>query len=340
MSPRLTVGIPTYARAQQLEQRLRELRSQYDGSFEIVVADNGSPDETQCLVRGLQEEMPYLRYVRVETNEGVDNNILRIYAHAQTPYVWFCSDAYPILHGAVARVLEVVCTYEPTVAFLGVKAAVDAPELSRPTSVYRGLADLRDYLVLERAVLLSTLLLRKSERFDLSLLEPYRGTWFVQVTLALHLLHDRFVLVDAPGEYVVVRQVNYIIASREFMHYWIVNFLEATNVGHLGYQPKEFRRLIMRQWGSYTKTLLISKIGTFRINRKVSLATAMKSLRLLGPGALLFLSSNLLVGALPTPLVKLGYATKYVRDDGPRRGIARYRDMTRRASSQGRVSSY
>ena len=65
----LTVVVPTYNRARMLGRALRSVLSQTYESFEVIVVDDGSIDETESVVRDFQD--PRVRYVRHETNAGV-----------------------------------------------------------------------------------------------------------------------------------------------------------------------------------------------------------------------------------------------------------------------------
>ena len=65
----LTAVVPTYNRARMLGRALRSVLSQTYESFEVIVVDDGSIDETESVVRDFQD--PRVRYVRHETNAGV-----------------------------------------------------------------------------------------------------------------------------------------------------------------------------------------------------------------------------------------------------------------------------
>jgi glycosyltransferase involved in cell wall biosynthesis len=65
---RVTVVIATYNRAYILREALESVLAQTFRDFEVVVADDGSTDDTPELIRGFQD--PRIRYLRHEQNRG------------------------------------------------------------------------------------------------------------------------------------------------------------------------------------------------------------------------------------------------------------------------------
>lgn len=74
MSVELSIVIPVYNEAPIVEGSLRELNARMKRlgrSFEIIVAENGSRDETADIVRGLVEEIPTIKLLQTgEPNYG------------------------------------------------------------------------------------------------------------------------------------------------------------------------------------------------------------------------------------------------------------------------------
>jgi glycosyltransferase involved in cell wall biosynthesis len=72
-TPRLSVVIPTYNRADRCQRMLRTLAEQSldPTTYEVIVVDNGSVDDTMAVLESLVGEFPFrLRPVRVEINRG------------------------------------------------------------------------------------------------------------------------------------------------------------------------------------------------------------------------------------------------------------------------------
>jgi glycosyltransferase involved in cell wall biosynthesis len=66
---RVTVIVPAYNEARTIEQVLRRL-TELDFEAEILVVDDGSIDETVEIVSGLESEIPGLRLIIHERNQG------------------------------------------------------------------------------------------------------------------------------------------------------------------------------------------------------------------------------------------------------------------------------
>jgi glycosyltransferase involved in cell wall biosynthesis len=66
---RVTVIVPAYNEARTIEQVLRRL-TELDFEAEILVVDDGSIDETVEIVNGLESEIPGLRLIIHERNQG------------------------------------------------------------------------------------------------------------------------------------------------------------------------------------------------------------------------------------------------------------------------------
>lgn len=65
---KISVVIPTYNRANQIEQAIQSVIEQTYQNLEILVVDDGSTDETEKIVRSISDER--IRYIRLERNSG------------------------------------------------------------------------------------------------------------------------------------------------------------------------------------------------------------------------------------------------------------------------------
>ncbi|GGL38226.1 glycosyl transferase [Halarchaeum grantii] len=68
-APRVSVVIPAYRRAAVLPRAVDSALAQTMADLEVVVVDDGSPDDTAAVVRAYDD--PRVRYVAHETNRGV-----------------------------------------------------------------------------------------------------------------------------------------------------------------------------------------------------------------------------------------------------------------------------
>src|SRR3982751_5274134 len=98
VAPPLSVLIPTYCRAGELEALLRALAAQPPvaaGEVPILVSDNASSDATADMVRGLQARLAGvdLRLHVQDTNVGPVENISWLAQHApHAEYAWIIGD--------------------------------------------------------------------------------------------------------------------------------------------------------------------------------------------------------------------------------------------------------
>jgi glycosyltransferase involved in cell wall biosynthesis len=111
MSKLLTIAIPTYNRAQLLDQqlsRLSQVLKGFESECEILVSDNCSSDNTQEIIKkwqGVFQDVP-LRANKNPQNLGVMRNIEYCLKNANTKYVWTIGDDDPIKDGAIDYVIK------------------------------------------------------------------------------------------------------------------------------------------------------------------------------------------------------------------------------------------
>lgn len=104
MKKLLTIAIPTYNRADQLNESIRDLLKVLPGECRILVSDNGSTDNTHeiCLKYSRFENF---NFIESEKNEGYDRNVLKLLENVTTDYIWFLSDDDRI----TGDLLSIVC---------------------------------------------------------------------------------------------------------------------------------------------------------------------------------------------------------------------------------------
>lgn len=109
-TPLLTIAIPTYNRAQQLDRQLAwaidAIAGRWD-EIELLVSDNASPDDTpQICERQRAQSDGHLTVIRQATNVGLIRNVLFCIEQARGQYVWVVGDDDAIFPGTLEWVLH------------------------------------------------------------------------------------------------------------------------------------------------------------------------------------------------------------------------------------------
>jgi glycosyltransferase involved in cell wall biosynthesis len=104
----LSICIATRNRAGFIGATLESIVCQATDQVEIVVLDGASTDDTEPVVRRYQERFPRLRYLRQETNMGVDRDFATAVDLAQGAYCWLFSDDDVLKPGAIRVVLDAI----------------------------------------------------------------------------------------------------------------------------------------------------------------------------------------------------------------------------------------
>ncbi|MDR1684183.1 MAG: glycosyltransferase family 2 protein [Elusimicrobiota bacterium] len=105
LMPLLSVCIPTYNRAKELDVLLSSLTAQDMTGVEIIVSDNASCDNTKAVVEKYGKKIKNIFYYANESNLGFDANILAAVARAKGKYCWLLGSDDALHKGALARAL-------------------------------------------------------------------------------------------------------------------------------------------------------------------------------------------------------------------------------------------
>jgi hypothetical protein len=103
--PLVSIGIPTYERADTLQRTLASALAQTHGRLEVVISDNASRDGTEELCRTMAARDPRVRYLRQERNRGPTENFNALFAACDGNYVMMLADDDWIDPGYVAKCL-------------------------------------------------------------------------------------------------------------------------------------------------------------------------------------------------------------------------------------------
>lgn len=91
--PLVSVGIPTYNRSEGLKRVLECIIGQTYKNLEIIVSDNGSPEnDTEAVVRLFMSVDPRVKYYKQETNRGPTYNFNFVLKKATGDYFMWAAD--------------------------------------------------------------------------------------------------------------------------------------------------------------------------------------------------------------------------------------------------------
>jgi glycosyltransferase involved in cell wall biosynthesis len=102
---KMSICIATFNRASFIGETLDSILSQGSSAVEIVILDGGSTDDTQQVVAAYTQRFERVRYIRQDTNQGVDRDFNSVVEHARGEYCWLMSDDDFLKPGAVPLVL-------------------------------------------------------------------------------------------------------------------------------------------------------------------------------------------------------------------------------------------
>lgn len=108
---KLTIGIPTYNSCNYLKETIDIALDQIKllDNVELLICDNASSDGTQLLVEEYVKVFPdVIRYIRHQSNLGVDKNFWSVIKHARGEYVHLLADDDYYTKNSIERILDKV----------------------------------------------------------------------------------------------------------------------------------------------------------------------------------------------------------------------------------------
>ncbi len=171
--PKVSVITPTYNRASFLPRVWESLRWQTESNFEWLVIDDGSTDDTAEVVKGFRD--PRVRYIRLETNMGVNQARARGASEARAPYLVFLdSDDALYDHHTLAMMVEEI---EKAPEGVGAVAFLSVDEKGRPKAFLDGDRKVLHYedLVCERKARGEFISIERKSFVQAAPWSPYQG---------------------------------------------------------------------------------------------------------------------------------------------------------------------
>ena len=104
MTPRLSICISTRNRAAFLGETLASIVPQLTPQVELVIFDGASTDNTAEIVQSVATS-PQVRYIRAETNSGVDADYDKCVEHSTGEFCWLMTDDDLLEPDAISQVV-------------------------------------------------------------------------------------------------------------------------------------------------------------------------------------------------------------------------------------------
>jgi abequosyltransferase len=111
----LSICIPTYNRSGILKGSLERIYSQTHNKklpIEILISDNCSTDKTKDVISDFIERGMDIRYIRNDTNIGMDRNFYQCYRSARGFYIVVIGDDDYLIDGKLEKLLSYLTTGE------------------------------------------------------------------------------------------------------------------------------------------------------------------------------------------------------------------------------------
>jgi len=339
----LTVAIPAYNRPETIKQTLEILKGENLDLFTVLVSDDSSTSAVEEVVKYYKETMPNLRYKKNLVNLGYSANVAQLYDLADTRYVWFLCDDDAVNQKAVTEILFALKKYEPVVAIFNctwddsfgrrLTAGVNSDVVHSDIDVFDS------YNVLMRMTFLSILVVEKSIALKcITNNSAYKDNVFIQLTLGLSLLSNRFKLCEISSA-ILHRNVGFRYG--EFIKFVLVDHLKAVHFLPHKFDNQKFISWSIRHLPLAFKLYLTQKIGLFTYKGKPSKET-LKTANLYY-GRYMIINSFLRSVSLATPtfLIKGLYLLKLIQVHGSlKKGLSVYRRLVNRAITDNRKTDF
>lgn len=104
----LSLCYPTYNRGWCMKQQIERLQTcpqELLDKVEILISDNCSTDDTQAIVEDAVSQGFRCRYIRNETNLGMDGNFVSCFRKATGKYVWLLGDDDVIIPDSLSKIV-------------------------------------------------------------------------------------------------------------------------------------------------------------------------------------------------------------------------------------------
>jgi abequosyltransferase len=205
MNRKLSICIATRNRGGFIGETLKSIVGQWDERIEVLVVDGASTDNTEAVVRAMQDRQAGVRYMKLASNGGVDRDFDIAVENAVGEYCWLMSDDDLMRPGAIDKVLGAidrrysliivnseVRTFDFSVLLDHNRLRFDTDRRYTPADFERLFEETSGYLSYIGAVVIRRDIWMARDR------AAYYGSWFIHVGVIFQavLPSDSFVIAE------------------------------------------------------------------------------------------------------------------------------------------------
>ena len=282
----LTICIPTFNRERSLKQCINSILSQNPPpDVEILICDNASPDGTENVVSSFVEHNSNIRYIRNETNLGMDANFLKCLRNGKGQFLQLLSDDDFLDEGAISYIVNflkrnqllstVILNWDHFKSIDGeIKYYLNWYPAGEPL-FFENKGNFLSYVSMEGITFLSNKIFNSSIFRKIEGIEKFIGTIFIQSYIMLYCLefdqHSAVIRKVMVHQGDVNREISemtmdFAISVFHDRQYAILEYAKNT----LGYPRNVINDLFYRCIGSEWRNLLIIR-GAYRIKPSLKL---------------------------------------------------------------------
>lgn len=172
---KLSIGIPTYNRKDQLEHQLKCIINQDLSNLEeIIVVDNNSDYDIEGMIEKLN--CPKIILKRNEFNIKMATNMEMPFLHCKTEWLWLLSDDDEVLPDSINTILNEINACDTNTGMI--KFAIERPTSTQKAKVVSSLEEFIDYYHEEKVIRRGDLVFISTNVYNMQKLKSHLGTAF------------------------------------------------------------------------------------------------------------------------------------------------------------------
>jgi len=175
MVQRLSVGIPTYNRREQLRNQLQSLfRQDLSKVFEIIIVDNHSDYDIQSVIN--EFDSTKIRLIINPFNIKMATNMMSPFLYCQTEWLWLLADDDETLENSIEHILTETENSEPGTGMI--KFSIGRHGSIQKDKTVKNLDEYIDYYYNETIIRRGDLVFISTNVYNINRLRDYLGYGF------------------------------------------------------------------------------------------------------------------------------------------------------------------